>query len=188
MAVETAAGRMPPWKAGAADVSYLRDPTLTDAQKKIFADWVQHGMPEGDAKKPGAPLAAALRRPGARRRPGDDERAVHAVAARPTTTAASRSRGPRPTQKYIVGINATPGVPAQAHHIALYLVPPDSANLPFQWDAEDATPGYSCFGGPFGSRPQTFAVNLLTAWIPGTKGVMLPARRRHRGARRAPPW
>jgi hypothetical protein len=83
-------------------------------------------------------------------------------------------RWPKNTPVYVTGVNTVPGVTAQVHHLALYLVPPDSADLPAQWDAEDATPGYSCFGGPFGDRPQTFAVNLLTAWIPGYQGTTFP--------------
>jgi hypothetical protein len=172
MAIAVNSGRMPPWKAGAADVTYLRDPTLTDAEKKLFADWAQHGMPEGDAKKPGTPLpqlSEGLDHVDAR----VTMSAPYTPSLKPDDYRCFPMKWTETTQKYIVGMNAVPGVPAMAHHIALYLVPPDSADLPFQWDAEDATPGYSCFGGPFGSRPQTFAVNLLAAWIPGTKGVML---------------
>ena len=32
-------GRMPPWHAGPADVTYLRNPSLTDAQKATVAAW-----------------------------------------------------------------------------------------------------------------------------------------------------
>ena len=49
-------GRMPPWKAAPTDVSYLRNPSLTDAQKAAIVSWAQNPI-EGDAKKPGAPLA-----------------------------------------------------------------------------------------------------------------------------------
>jgi hypothetical protein len=165
--------RMPPWRAGAADVTYLRNPSLSDEQKAILVAWAKNGAPEGDAAKPGAPL------PGVG---GGMERVdlslemseAYTPTVRPDDYRCFVLRWPRSAPTYVTGVNTLPGVPAQVHHVALYVVPPDSAELPAQWDAEDATPGYSCFGGPFGSRPQTFAVNLLTAWIPGYQGTTFP--------------
>ncbi len=173
MSDAVAAGRMPPWGAGTADVTYLHDPSLTPAQKQALADWAAHGAPEGDPKKPGAAL------PGV----GGGLERVDATVQVPTPyTPVPTPRDdyrcfpvawPEAKERYVTGVNAVPGVLKEVHHVALYIVPPDSAQLPFQWDAEDARPGYSCFGGPFGSRPQTFAVNLLAAWIPGSKGLTL---------------
>ena len=165
-------GRMPPWHAGAADVDYLRNPSLSDEQKALIAAWAKNPT-EGDPKKPGAPLAplgGGLERvdvtltmptPYTPRTKPDDYRCF--VLAWPETA-----------PKYVTGVNAIPGVPGEVHHIALYLVNPADSMYPRMWDAEDATPGYECFGGPFGSRPQQFAVNLLTAWIPGYAGTTFP--------------
>jgi hypothetical protein len=169
-AVET--GRMPPWKAGPADVDYLRNPSLTADQKALISAWAKDPV-EGDAKKPASPLPAieggmtrvdrtlTMQQPYTPRSKPDDYRCF--VLDWPETTT-----------KYVTGVNAIPGVASQAHHIALYVIPPDAAMYPRMWDAEDATPGYECFGGPFGSRPQQFAVNLLTAWIPGYQGTTFP--------------
>lgn len=166
------AGRMPPWHAGKADVDFLRNPSLSDEQKAAIASWAKTKA-EGDAKRPGATLPAIG---------GGIERVDRALKmAVPYTPQTSPDdyrcfvvRWPEATTKYITGVNALPGVPSQVHHIALYMVPPDAAMYPFMWDAEDAAPGYECFGGPFGSRPQQFAVNVLTAWIPGYQGTTFP--------------
>ncbi len=169
----TAAGLMPPWRAGAADVTYLYNPSLTDDQKATLAAWAKAGAPEGDKARPGADLpklaggiqrvdlTLAMQQPYAPTLSPDDYRCFPLV-------------WPETTPVFVTGFDALPGVTAMVHHVALYLVPPDSAQAPFQWDAEDTAPGYSCFGGPFGNRPQEFAVNLLTAWIPGTQGVTFP--------------
>ncbi|MFO0594541.1 MAG: hypothetical protein U0228_04535 [Myxococcaceae bacterium] len=165
-------GRMPPWKAMPTDVTYLRNPTLSDAQKASIAAWAKQ-PDEGDAKKPGAALPAIG---------GGLERVDRSVKL-PEAYTPSLSpddyrcfviQWPEAATKYLTGVNALPGVPEQVHHIALYLVPKDSAMYPVMWDAEDPGPGYSCFGGPFGGRPQQFAVNVLTAWIPGYQGTTFP--------------
>ena len=165
-------GRMPPWHAGPADVTYLRNPSLTDAQKATVAAWALSTV-EGDAKKPGAALPPLGG--------GVDHVDRSLQMAEPYTPQTSPDdyrcfvvRWPETTTKYITGVNAVPGVPTQVHHIALYVIPPEAAMFPVAWDAEDALPGYSCFGGPFGNRPQQFAVNVLTAWIPGYQGTTFP--------------
>ncbi len=167
-----ATGRMPPWHAAKADVEYLRNPSLTDEQKANIAAWAKT-LSEGDPKKPGPALPAIG---------GGIERVDRSLKMEqpytPQTTPDDYRcfvlRWPETTTKFITGVNALPGVPQQVHHIALYVIPPDAAMYPVMWDAEDATPGYQCFGGPFGNRPQQFAVNVLTAWIPGYAGTTFP--------------
>lgn len=165
-------GRMPPWGANPADVTYLRNPTLSDEQKANIAAWSK-SVTEGDAKKPGAALpslGAGVERVDRSLRMPEP----YAPRQTPDEYRCFVLRWPETATKFITGVNALPGVPTQVHHIALYVVPPDAAMYPVMWDAEDATPGYECFGGPFGNRPQQFAVNLLTAWIPGYRGNVFP--------------
>lgn len=165
-------GRMPPWKAGPADVTYLKNPSLTDEQKAAIQAWAKSPV-EGDKSKPGAALAAVG---------GGIERVDRTVQmpspytpmVKPDDYRCFVLEWPETATKYVTGVNALPGVISQAHHVALYLVNPADAMYPRMWDAEDATPGYECFGGPFGSRPQQFAVNLLAAWIPGYSGTTFP--------------
>lgn len=164
-------GRMPPWRAGPADVTYLKNPSLTDEQKAAISAWAKNPL-EGDEHKPGAPLPAlggGLERVDATVQMPEP----YTPRVKPDDYRCFVLEWPETTTKYITSVNALPGVPAQAHHIALYLIDPADAMKPRMWDAEDATPGYECFGGPFGNRPQ-FAVNLLTAWIPGYQGTTFP--------------
>ncbi|MBX7097185.1 MAG: hypothetical protein K1X89_05715 [Myxococcaceae bacterium] len=174
MVAATESGTMPPWRAGAADVHYLRDPSLTAAQKKVLSDWVNAGMPEGDAKaKPTvqlAPIGGGLDR---------TDLTLAMPEAYTPTQAPDDYRcfpltWPQAQTMAVTGFDAEPGNTRMVHHIALYLVPPDAADLPHQWDQEEAGPGYSCFGGPFGKHDQSFAVQLITAWIPGYQGVSFP--------------
>lgn len=167
------AGRMPPWKAGPADVEYLRNPTLTAEQKASITAWAAAKAPEGDLKKPGAalaPVGGGISHVDLSLKMKD----AYTPQLSPDDYRCFVLQWPGTTQQYITGVNAVPGVPSMVHHIALYVVPPDAAQYPPMWDAEDALPGYQCFGGPFGNRPQQFAVNLLTAWIPGQDGSTFP--------------
>jgi len=170
----TQAGRMPPWLAAPNDTGgYLRDPSLTAEQKDTLKKWVEAGMPEGDSKKPGPALPAlegglakvdltlTMPEPYTQRVTPDDYRCFVL-------------RWPKTTPTYVTGVNGIPGNSKIVHHVALYLIDGDAAQYPPMWDAEDATPGYECFGGPFGSRPQQFPVKLLTAWLPGYQGQTFP--------------
>ncbi|MBM4380365.1 MAG: hypothetical protein FJ086_13880 [Deltaproteobacteria bacterium] len=167
------ARRMPPWQASEADVTYRENPSLTEAQVALFRQWMEAGMPEGDPTRPGAPLApvsAGLGR-------------VDLELALPTAYATRRAPDdyrcfpvdwPQSAPTYVTGFDALPGNPAIVHHLAVYLVPPDSAHLPAQWDAEEEGPGYTCYGGPSGGRDSTVPTLLLSAWIPGFAGSTLP--------------
>jgi hypothetical protein len=171
------AGRMPPWKAGPSDVTYLHNPSLTAEQKATFAAWVKAGMPEGDRARPGTALPTIGSPPLDRA----DVTLRMPEAYTPTKVAGSEDdyrcfvlRWPETRARYVTGVNFRPDAKALVHHIAVYLVPTASARLPVQWDAEDTMPGYECFGGPFGGRPQSFPVGLLTAWVPGAESIRFP--------------
>jgi hypothetical protein len=170
----TQKGRMPPWLATGNDVGgYLRDPSLTPEQKDVLARWVAAGMPEGDAKKPGValePVATGLPRVDVTLKMPEP----YTPRVVPDDYRCFVLRWPRTTPSYVTGINGVPGNSKIVHHVALYLVDGEAAKFPPQWDAEDAVPGYECFGGPFGNRPQQFPVKLLTAWLPGYQGQTFP--------------
>lgn len=169
----TQKGRMPPWLATGNEVGgWLRDPSLTQEQKDVLQKWVEAGMPEGDSKKPGPALPSV-----AGGLPRVDLKLTMPQAYTPTKLPDDYRcfvlRWPS-TGGYVTGVNGVPGNPKIVHHVALYLVEGEAALLPPKWDAEDATPGYECFGGPFGNRPQQFPVKLLTAWLPGYQGQTFP--------------
>jgi hypothetical protein len=170
----TQAGRMPPWLVGPNDVGgFLRDPSLTAEQKALISTWAEAGAPEGDPRAPGAALpevtGAAPRVDVTLKMPQP-----YTPTVLPDDYRCFVLRWPNTEPTYLTGINGLPGNPKIVHHVALYLVEGESAKYPPQWDAEDATPGYSCFGGPFGSRPQQFPVNVLGAWLPGYQGQTFP--------------
>lgn len=47
----TECGRMPPWGADPRHGRFANDPSLTAAEKRLIADWVAAGMPEGDPER-----------------------------------------------------------------------------------------------------------------------------------------
>lgn len=49
-------GRMPPWHANPQHGHFANDARMSDADKKLFRQWVENGMPEGDASKLPEPL------------------------------------------------------------------------------------------------------------------------------------
>jgi Copper type II ascorbate-dependent monooxygenase, C-terminal domain len=174
IAAAVSSGSMPPWRAGEADVTYLRNPQLSVEQKDAIVRWAESGTAKGDpAGKQTftlAPVGGGMERvdttvkvpePYTPRQLPDDYRCFPV-------------RWPETVDKFITGFDARPDVAREVHHIAIYQVDPGSADLPFQWDAEEAGPGYTCFGGPFGDHPQQFAVNVLGAWIPGSQGFTNP--------------
>ena len=173
MAAAVEARTMPPWQASASDVTYRDNPSLSAEQVALFREWVKAGMPEGDAAHPGTPLAPVS--PGLDR--VDLELAMperYATRLAPDDYRCFPVDWTRTEPTYVTGFDALPGNPATVHHLAVYLVPPDSAHLPVQWDAEEEGPGYTCFGGPSGGRDSTVPTLLLSAWIPGFQGSTFP--------------
>ncbi len=170
----TQKGRMPPWLATANDVGgYLRDPSLTPVQKDVIKKWVEGGMLEGDVKKPTPALAdVATGLPRVDLTLKMPEPYVPQIL--PDDYRCFVLRWPMTTPTYVTGVNGVPGNSKIVHHVAVYLVDGEAAKYPPMWDAEDTTPGYKCFGGPFGDRPQQFPVKLLTAWLPGYQGQTFP--------------
>lgn len=51
--------RMPPWFADRAHGKFSNDPSLTEAEKKIFFDWIDAGCPEGNPADSPPPLKLA---------------------------------------------------------------------------------------------------------------------------------
>jgi hypothetical protein len=164
---------MPPWLAAKTDVTYRHNPSLDDKQIATLVHWVDDKAPAGDPHAKPKPLpdtGGGLARV--------DVQVGMSEPYMPVTYPDQYRCFPIPwteaTKKYVTGFNATPGNAQIVHHAAIYLIPPDSADLPVKWDAEEAGPGYDCYGAPYGDRPQTFPVQLLAAWIPGYQGVSFP--------------
>ncbi len=173
IAAATHARTMPPWRAVSADVAYVGDPSLTQEQIDLLAQWSEAGAPEGDPRAGRVEVAKVESRPAPRADLTLELPEAYTPTERPDDYRCFPVEWPLDETRFITGFNAEPGAPNQVHHIVMFLVPPSAANLPRQWDAEEPGPGYRCFGGPYGNRPQQFPVNLVAGWVPGYPGVSL---------------
>lgn len=145
---------------------------LTDDEIAAIGAWVDDGAPEGEAAAlPDFPEDLTLDDPDYEVDTGadyeanddleDDYRCFHVSA-------------PWETDKFLTEYEVVPGNRAIAHHMILYLIAPEDADLV---DAEDAkspdVPGYPCFGaatpggGAGNERP-------LILWAPGSGRSKLP--------------
>ena len=76
---------------------------------------------------------------------------------------------------FVTGVQFLPGNPAVVHHSIVFRVEPDQVQSALAKDAEDAQPGWQCFGGPgiAASSSNAQAVSGLDAapwlagWAPG---------------------
>ncbi|MEI2644185.1 MAG: hypothetical protein V9G10_18275 [Candidatus Nanopelagicales bacterium] len=79
----------------------------------------------------------------------------------------------------ITGAEFVPGNPAIVHHSILYAALPSQLDAARALDAEDAEPGYECFGGSrLPSRGNALQgleeSDWITAWAPGGKPTEMP--------------
>ena len=156
--------RMPPWPASPdCGGPFVGDRTLTSEQIQTLTQWAAAGAPEGNpADAPAAPPApSGLER--------TDFSAAMAAPYTPTLQDEYRCFVVDPgltSPKSVVGYDIAPGDRRVVHHVILFRVPRTAA---LAKDAEDAAPGWSCFGG---ANVQTTGV--LGAWAPGGEAVRYP--------------
>lgn len=161
--------RMPPWRASAADVKYVGDPTLTQEQVDAVVAWAKNGTPEGDKSakvEPLPPLEGGL-----------DRVDLTLEMARPFSPSTEPDEyrcfvidWPYQDVRYVTGFNAVPGNTKIVHHIAVFVVPPQDASRPVEWDNAAPGDGYPCYGGPAGDKGG-IPILLLSAWTPGGEGT-----------------
>lgn len=179
---------MPPWKAAAGHRTYSNDPSLTDAQIATIRAWVDGDMPEGDPADAAEPLASVnvvL--------PRVDTTLAMPVAYLPSEAGADDYRcfllewgtpgagNPDPGFSYVTGFDVHPGNDSVVHHVAAFLIRPDTVVGPevldtFRgWDGADAEPGYSCFGGPsLTGESLDVPVQQVAQWVPGSGATVFP--------------
>ncbi|MBM4361158.1 MAG: monooxygenase [Deltaproteobacteria bacterium] len=137
--------QMPPWTAGGDCNDYVADPTLSDEQIALVAEWVDDGAPEGDPKDarpaltvPDLPFRA-------------DRLLTMAESYTPQVTPDEYRcfllPWPDTTAGYLRGVGLVPGNPKMVHHSVLSLVPPRLAQAFLDRDAADPGPGYTCWTG-----------------------------------------
>lgn len=160
-----AAGDMPPWPAGPADVAYADDGSLDPDDRSALLDWLRAGAPTPAGARPVAPAP----------RPALDR--VDAVVAMPearTPETAEETRcfalGP-PPEAPVSGVEVVPGPDGIAHHVLASVVASDDPDTsPAALDAADPAPGWACPEWLSGSR-----VVGLGGWLPGRSPTVLPA-------------
>ncbi len=162
--------RMPPYLAGPGCAEYEDDQRLTDAQIATFAKWVDTGAAEGSASEVQQHVDT----------PDTGLSRVDLTLKMPEpftpTLIPDEYRcfvldWPKTTTTYAVGMQVVPGNPRVVHHVIAFLIPPEQVAEVEKLDADEAGPGYTCFGSPGTSNQRTA---WLGAWAPGGKGTMYP--------------
>ncbi len=165
MADATTKKRMPPWLASKdCGGPFVGDRSLTDAQISVISQWFQAGAPAGNPAD--APPPAS----GAEVLPRVDLTKQMTQAYTPTLKDDYRCFVIDPAlarEEVVTGYDITPGSKAVVHHVIMYIVPRNAA---LTKDAQDATPGWECFGGANVNTDGT-----LGAWAPGGAAVIFPA-------------
>ncbi|MEE2786260.1 MAG: hypothetical protein VX589_02910 [Myxococcota bacterium] len=160
------AGRMPPWMPDPNCRNYKSQRLIEPEEVAAFKAWVEADMPEGDPDGPQvvAPVLAG---------PLDDLGPPDFVARYPevyvpnTETPDDYRCFPldvtfdEPT--FIRGTRIVPDQIAQVHHVLVFVINPGDVAELEQRDADEAGPGYTCFGGP--GVGQNFG--QIAGWAPG---------------------
>jgi len=168
------AGLMPPWPPNPECNEYFADRSLTEVQKATISAWVDGGMPEGDPANEGDAvpvetlqlsrtdltlgLAAPFTTSATADAPDEYRCFVLPLPAEYTTT------------KYVTGLRAVPGDPRVVHHVIAFYAAPDEVATYQDLDANEAGPGYTCFGASGGPSR-----TMLGGWAPGSLGSDFPA-------------
>jgi hypothetical protein len=164
-----ASGHMPPWKFDDNCNEYRGNYGLTPTEKQMLLSWIAEGGVAGDPATEGPALDI-------------DDRALSRVDAT-LTVPAEYTPQQRPdeyrcfpvrwpeaytTTKYMTGFRAVPGNVKIVHHMEIYRVEPQDAQLAFNRDNADPGPGYTCFGGP------GVGTGTIGGWAPGSQGYDYP--------------
>lgn len=156
-----ASGEMPPWPPNPSCQHFQGERVLSDAEKKIFADWNAAGAPEGDpSDAPAAPAATPenqMETPDRTLNPGGDytfddvnnEDLYWCFRLDPQITQATD----------LVGADILPGNPEIVHHVIVFREANGQNNA-------TGLPGFKCDGAPG---------EFLFAWVPGAAPLKFPA-------------
>ncbi len=145
------AGRMPPWHANSAHGSFANARNMPDSDKQVLRDWVNSGMPYGDAAELPPPQEYA-----SGWQLGREPDAVLKMRERPFHVPASGTVEYQyfvvdphfEEDRWISAAQVIPGNRGIVHHVIVFVRPPDGT------DAR--------------------GVGYLTAYVPGQRCVPLP--------------
>lgn len=160
------AGTMPPWMPDPDCRRYQDERLMPELEKALFRAWVEAGAPEGDPADYVAPAANRSALTLEELGPPDLELAYEEAYApdpsRPDDYRCFPLSARFDEETFVRTSNVVPGEEALVHHVILYLVAPQYADLVDGLDADDPGPGYGCFGGVGVGSPTPIA-----GWTPG---------------------
>lgn len=139
-------GRMPPWFADAEQGHFANDARLTDDEKKMLFDWIDNGMPRGDAADMPAPLeweeGWAIGKP-------DmifempEEAVIPATGVVPYHYYTTETNFKEDV--WVEAVESRPGNPKVLHHIIMFVQDPNAQGGDGQYFLDSFAPG----GRPF---------------------------------------
>jgi mono/diheme cytochrome c family protein len=170
--------RMPPWMPDPTCRPLHNERLLTEDEITLFADWVAGGMLEGNPAD--APdIAPPVIEPFAATHTATMAEGYTPNAAVPDDYRCFILDLDTSVTRYLTGSQVKPGAGPLVHHVLVYAVP--SAQVPTveALDAEDAIPGYTCFGGPFSTSDSSAGgegglPTQIGAWVPGSLPNIAP--------------
>lgn len=166
--------RMPPFLAAPARRPLKYDLSLSDEQIRLVNEWIELGLPAGDAADPAVPLSlerSVLSRVDISLGMPEpytptmvpDEYRCFVLDWLETET------------KYITGFNIQPGNFKLGHHAAIFIIDSSLANIVDEADGADSKGlGYPCFGSAAPPLHEGIPNKLLAAWTPGSGGLDFP--------------
>jgi len=160
---------MPPWKAAKDCTEYKDDFSLSDDEIETISGWVDGGGAEGDAadsKESVESESAGLSRVDMQLSMPE----AYTPQISPDDYRCFPITWPETSIKYVTGFHVQPGEPKIVHHMIAYLVPSGNDSELAALEAEDALPGYTCFGSPRAGD----VISWIGTWLPGTSAVNLP--------------
>ncbi len=146
-------GRMPPWHANPKHGTFRNDARMPTEDKRLFAQWVENGLPEGEPSDLPAPREFAE----GWRIPQPDivfkMPKVYEVPAKGVVSYQHFMFDPGFTEdKWVLASEARPGNRAVVHHLILFFVPPEQKNF----------------------RAQDALFNMIVAYAPGLPPMVGP--------------
>ena len=159
----THSGYMPPWlpKPGALAFEYEDQRRLTDAEKKLLADWVAAGMPSGDLSR--TPTPPTFRSGWQLGEPDLVLEADQAFELGPEGPDVYRNfviATPDGPPRFVKAVELLPGSPAVVHHAVMRI---DTTGDVRKLDAADPDPGFD--GMVFGAAKMPGG--RFIGWTPG---------------------
>ncbi len=160
---------MPPWPASSSCADYAYDRSLSDDQLGTLNAWLDAKAPEGEppGKGPSQDVEGLSRIDRTITMP-----VPYAPTQGPDDYRCFLVDWPDTELTYVTGVGVKPGQASIVHHVIAFLAKPENVAEYEQLDADEAGPGYTCFGGPGG----TAGVQLgwIGAWAPGGIGQDYP--------------